>query len=110
MMLCDESMTTTQFGASTTTGKISLHKSHEEALSSPKKKTHSVKNPARAKSVETSRGCKNCANARFLRIGRADFIEANVPMGGHDVHRWGFGHVREANDAMEALEDKQRAI
>ena len=87
---------TTQFGASTTTRELTYTKATRR-LSSPKRRRISVKNPARAEIVETSPGLQELCKCEIPHWTRG-FCEANVPMGGHDVHRWGFGHVREAND------------
>ena len=88
---------TTQFGASTTTRELTYNTTRR--LSSPKRRRISVKNPARAEIVETSPGAARIVQMRDSSAHwTRGFCEANVPMGGHDVHRWGFGHVREAND------------
>ena len=78
--------------------RIDLHKSHE-AIILAEKKTHFCEKPGASGNRRNLPGAARIVQMRDSSAHwTRGFCEANVPMGGHDVHRWGFGHVREAND------------
>ena len=74
------------------------HKSHEEAIILAEKKTHFREKPGASGNRRNLPGAARIVQMRDSSAHWArGFREANVPMGGHDVHRRRFGDVREAN-------------
>lgn len=72
---------------------------HNEAIILAEKKTHFREKPGASGNRRNLPGAARIVQMRDSSAHwTRGFCEANVPMGGHDVHRWGFGHVREAND------------